>query len=187
MDNGENDMSKASDVLTNVFYYMDKSTGKTQKIIVDKRNVRDVKFNGKTCFLRKTNSGVVTFMFTAMQAKTLNGGICHQEFSFFASEDSPLMEIFKISVLPKIGTLNEVRQSEDGLSLEIKTPFLYPDNSRIVATLFRVEIDIYTQNHTLVIGNERRAVSMASLPHDFFDLVSLVLRDCDCQKGLGDK
>jgi hypothetical protein len=183
MDNGENDMSKASDGLTNVFYYTNKF-GKTKKIVVDERTVRAVKINGKT-FLLRTIKGVSSFIFPDHGEQPER---YHHAFNAFASEDSPLLELVKTDILPQIGLCNKLQQSPRGLSVEIQTPFSYIGGRPVIAVLSRTELDHpFRHHHVLTIDNERRDVTIENTPRTFFDLVSLVLRDCDCQKGLGDK
>ena len=102
------------------FYYLD-DNGKTKKIVVDKRMSTTVHVDGRIYGL---NSG--QFRVDA-------------DNSAWASVLSPLMKLLRESVLPDIGRLNILTQSEDGLSVEIATPFAFQDGTRVVATVTRDE------------------------------------------------
>jgi hypothetical protein len=171
------------------FYYLD-DNGKTQKIVVDKRTSTTVHVNGEIFSL---NSG-------EFRVDTDN--------SAWASVLSPLMKLLREGVLPDIGRLNVLTQSEDGLSVEIATPFIFPNGTRVVATVTRDESGDKPV-HALVIGDYRRTARISDMAQVFFDTIGAYLRDrpywvldreqlknhiencpvCkgECQQGLGNK
>jgi hypothetical protein len=72
--------------------------------------------------------------------------------------------------------LNVLTQSEDGLSVEIATPFAFQDGTRVIATVTRDESQDAT-THTLHVGNYHRVLRISDMAQGFFDMVGAYLRD----------